>query len=218
MIRALFFDLDGTLLDTIHDIQRAINQALKDCGYSYSFDHEGTKRLIGNGADMLIKRALKEKGGDVDAFSELKKAYMPYYKLWQNDHTAPFEGLKDVLIKLKEEGILLFVVTNKPAHLAPIVVKEHYGDLFTEILGQKDGIPVKPDPYYVNYLLEKYHLHKEETLFVGDSLPDVETGHNAGVKTVLCKWGYGFYDAELLGKSDFVAETPKALQELLARL
>ncbi len=217
MIQALFFDLDGTILDTIHDIQRAINQALKDCGYPHSFDHEGTKRLIGNGADMLIKRALKEKGGDVDAFLELKKAYMPYYKLWQNDHTAPFAGLKEVLTKLKEAGVLLFVVTNKPAHLAPIVVQEHFGDLFLEILGQRDDIPLKPDPYYVNYLVKKYHLDKEKTLFVGDSLPDVETGHNAGVKTVLCKWGYGLYEEALLKKSDYVIEKPMELYEIASR-
>lgn len=212
MIRALFFDLDGTLLDTIEGIRLSINEALAKLGYPYSFDREGTKALIGNGADALIRRALKEKSGDVDAFSSLKKEYMPLYSSYQEKHCSPFPGLKETLFALKEKGLDLYVVTNKPESIAIRVLNAQFGKgFFKGIYGQKDGVPVKPDPYYVNLVAKQEKYQKEEMLFVGDSLPDVETGRNAGIKTCLCTWGYGFYDKDLLKKATYLASLPSHL-------
>ena len=86
MYKNLIFALDGTLLDTLVDIRAAINLALKQCGYDYSFSLKESRTLIGNGSDMLVKRALKDKGDDEIAFKQLKAAYLPLYKEKQNEH------------------------------------------------------------------------------------------------------------------------------------
>ncbi len=205
------FDLDGTTLDTIEGIQIAINTALKNAGYDYSFDHEGTKTLIGDGADTLIHRALKEKDTP-ENFAALKKEYLPLYHSEQEDHTYLFAGLKEVLETLKRNGARLFICTNKPDAFAKRIVSKIYGDtLFEEVCGQIEGLPVKPDPRIPNYLIEKYNLNRDETLFVGDSKTDVATGINSSLKTALCLWGYGFYTEELLAKADFIFKEVKDL-------
>lgn len=205
------FDLDGTTLDTIEGIQIAINTALKNAGYDYSFDREGTKTLIGDGADTLIHRALKEKDTP-ENFVALKKEYLPLYHSEQEDHTYLFAGLKEVLETLKRNGARLFICTNKPDAFAKRIVSKIYGDtLFEEVCGQIEGLPVKPDPRIPNYLIEKYNLNRDETLFVGDSKTDVATGVNSSLKTALCLWGYGFYTEELLAKADFILKDVKDL-------
>ncbi|HBS03281.1 MAG TPA: hypothetical protein DEA63_05475, partial [Firmicutes bacterium] len=94
MVKNLIFDLDGTLLDTLPGITLAINEALAECGYPYSFTEEETKSLIGGGADRLVRKALKDKGNDEDAFAALKKAYMPLYRKFQETNTGMFSGLE----------------------------------------------------------------------------------------------------------------------------
>jgi phosphoglycolate phosphatase len=211
MYKALFFDLDGTLLDTLTDIRRAINEALAECGFKLSYSKQECHALIGNGADYLVHKAL----GEFDTpenYAKLKKAYMPLYAKYQNDHTKPFNGLPTILQFLKNKDYKLFVCSNKPDALAKVVVPAHYGEgLFTEIVGHIEGDPVKPDPIIVNRLIDKYGLSREECLFVGDSLPDLLTANNAGLKLCLCTWGYGFYKPDLLGEAAYVINKPKDL-------
>lgn len=215
MYETFIFDLDGTLLQTLPDIRLAINEALKRCGYSYSFSLKEARALIGNGADMLVKRALKEKGDDPEAFAELKAAYMPLYRDYQNLHAKPFNGMKEVLTFLKERGLRLFVATNKPNALAQFIVEDHFGKgLFTAIEGHEEGEPVKPDPLIVNRFVEKYGIDKSKSLFIGDSYVDVDTAQNAGVKSCLVTWGYGFYKKALLERADYVISKPKQLAAL----
>lgn len=215
MYQTFIFDLDGTLLQTLPDIRRAINEALKRCGYDYAFSLKEARALIGNGADMLVKRALKEKGDDIEAFAQLKAAYMPLYRDYQNLHAKPFNGMKEVLTFLKERGLQLFVATNKPNALAKFIVEDHFGKgLFTAIEGHEEGEPVKPDPLIVNRFVEKYGIDKSKTLFIGDSYVDVDTAQNAGVKSCLVTWGYGFYKKALLERADYVISKPKQLAAL----
>lgn len=201
------FDLDGTVLDTIEGIRVAINIALKNSGYDYSFDKEGTKHLIGEGADTLLHRALKDKDTP-ENFKKLKEEYLPLYHLEQEDHTYFFPGLKETLERMKEEGASLFICTNKPDAFAKRIVTKMFGsDLFKEICGQIEGLEVKPNPRIPNYLIEKYHLDRKETLFVGDSKTDVATAINANLPAAICLWGYGFYTDELLKKCQYIFKT-----------
>lgn len=203
------FDLDGTTLDTIEGIQIAINTALKNAGYNCSFDKEGTKTLIGEGADTLIHRALKEKDNE-ENFNSLKKEYLPLYHSEQENHTFLFKGQKEVLETLKKDGARLFICTNKPDAFAKRIVSKMYGDsLFEEVCGQIEGLPVKPDPRIPNYLIEKYNLKREETLFVGDSKTDISTAKNSSLKVAICLWGYGFYTEDLLSKCDYIFKDVK---------
>lgn len=210
------FDLDGTLLNTILDISLAINEALRVCGYSYSYSPDETKRLIGDGPDKCVERALAFHNEDLQGFSALKKAYMPLYKKMQNDHTAPFKGLKEVLTKMKQNGAKLYVVTNKPDALSQVVCAAHYGpDFFAGIIGQREGFPVKPNPASLLALMEEKGIPKEGTIYVGDSSVDLDTAANAGLPCALCLWGYGIYDETTTKRATYLLEKPEDLLNLM---
>ena len=212
MIRHLIFDLDGTLIDTIEDIRFAINAALKECGYDYQYDREGTKHLIGDGADMLMKRALREKGEDLQAFSALKPIYMNLYREHNLDIAAPFPGLKETLAELKKQGMDFCCVTNKPEPLAYAVLESRYGKgFFSCIIGASDSYPVKPHPGSTLACIERMGYKKEECLYVGDSHVDVETGHNAGLPVALCTWGYEVDYGSIVKDADYVLHQPTDL-------
>ena len=216
MLKALIFDLDGTLLNTLPDIRHAINDALASCGYDYRYSLKEAKTLIGDGADALVHRALRDKGDDPKAAAALKESYLPLYAAYQDLHTKPYNGMIETLSFLKARGLLLFVVSNKPDHLAQIVVGNHYGrKLFDGIYGLIEGAPAKPDPGLVNKIVAERHLNRADVLFVGDSLPDILTAGNAGIKVCLCLWGYGFYKPETLARADYVIKKPKELVPLV---
>lgn len=216
-IKNVIFDLDGTLLNTLVDIKDAINDALKSCNVPLSYTFEESKRLIGDGADTLVHRSL----GDLDSpdlFAAVKKAYMPLYRLYQDRHTLPFDGISFMLSSLHEMGLNLFVVSNKPDSLAKAIVSAKLdSSLFKEVFGHREGEPVKPDPILVQRIFSMNHISPEETLYCGDSHVDVETAHNAGIPVALCLWGYGRYDSSLLHKAEFLLKQPSDLVSLLQR-
>lgn len=215
MFENFIFDLDGTILDTIDGIMNAVNEALEACGYEYRYDREGTKPLIGNGAKVLIQRALKEKGNDPVAFAEMEAKYMPAYARQQLTGTRPFVDVSKTLQILKNRGKNLFVATNKPHDLAKVIVPKYYPeDTFKSIVGVRPGGPVKPNPKSVLDIMKENGLDPRLTLYVGDSHVDFETGHNAGLKVCLVKWGYDFYTPELCRSADYVISDPKGLLDL----
>ena len=211
MYQYLFFDLDGTILETIQDIRIAINEALMKNGLYHDYTDKDVTRFIGDGADMLVRRAMKEKADDPVLFAAVKKEYMPLYKRYQNDHAHPFEGLIPTLQKLKEKGCHLYVVTNKPHELACIIVKDHFGDLFSRVEGHREGMPVKPDPVLVNKVIEEEGVDKAKALYIGDSITDIKTAENAGLPCCLCLWGYGVYDESTLSRATYSIAKPDEL-------
>ena len=216
MFKHLIFDLDGTLLDTIPDIASAVNDALKQAGYDYSYDIAGVKTLIGDGADILVHRALRDHDTP-EAFQALKEVYMPLYRDYQNLHTKPFDGLTPVLDELISKGYKLYIASNKPDALAQVVVRAHYGERFSFISGQQIGEPVKPNPIIVNRILDRFALKKEECLYIGDSHVDIETASNAGISSCLVTWGYGCYTKELCDKATYVIHKPEELIQLVSK-
>ena len=217
MYKNVFFDLDGTLLQTVHDIAIAINEALEKADLPFHYSDEEVVRMIGNGARVLVKRALGPRGDDDELLNHVESLYMPLYKKYQNDHAKPFDGMVETLTKLKKEGIHLFVITNKPHSLADYIVKYHFGDLFLEILGAKDDTPLKPNPYQVNLILDKYGLERKESLYVGDCYVDIDTGDNAGMDTCLCGYGYGVYDEPTISRATYFIKEPKELLGIILK-
>ena len=121
----------------------------------------------------------------------------------------------ETLKELKRLGKRLFVVTNKPDELAKTILKHHFHDLFDYIQGDQAGTPLKPDPYSVNSLIEKNKLDKNETIYIGDSIVDIETGKNAGIAVILCLYGYGIYDAKTVSKADYSIDNPAQILSIV---
>ncbi|MFA5421454.1 MAG: HAD family hydrolase [Bacilli bacterium] len=216
MYKAILFDLDGTILHTISDITTALNLSLKTCGYDFSYDEGGTKKLIGMGARNIIARALKNHPHTEEEFDHLLEAFSKNYEIFQGQKTHPYDGIISLLTDFKKQGLRLFVASNKPNHLAKEIVARFFdGDIFDAVYGHEEGRPEKPDPYLVNRLLSGCNISSSDALFVGDSEVDVLTGLNSGLDVCLVTWGYGDYQNELLKKATFVVNSISDLKRIV---
>lgn len=216
MIDNIIFDLDGTLIDTIHDIASAVNDALAECGFLFHYSDLEAHGLIGDGADVLVHRALKNEDTPSN-FERLKASYLPKYREYQLRTSKPFDGIFPMLLELKKMGKRLFVCTNKPDEYAKILLPRFFPDgLFGEIRGIIEGEAPKPDPTIVRALMAKHGLNEENTLFVGDSKTDLTTSRNAGLPLALCLWGYGFYNESLCLSAAYTLDAPSDLVRILS--
>lgn len=213
--KAVIFDLDGTLLDTIGDLTDALNDALKEIGIPLAYKKEEVHKFIGSGAATLMHRALGSYDSEAN-FLKLKEAYMPRYEEYQTRHTKAYPGIKKLLKAMKKQRIHLFVSTNKPHKLAREIIDSRFGyDVFMEVKGQMPGGPVKPDPAIANYFLLKYSLNKKDVIFIGDSKTDLETAKNAEVNSCLVTWGYGEYDWTVTSQATFVVNSAEEIAAIV---
>jgi phosphoglycolate phosphatase len=210
----LIFDLDGTLVDTKADLAAAINHVLA----SFALPQLSTAQVadyVGYGARVLVERAL----GPAHAclVSRGFALFMEYYGVHLLDHTRPYAGIEQLLATARVQGITLSVLTNKPeAPSRAIVTGLGLAPYFREIVGG-DTLPTKkPDPQGITYLQRLTGINLRETLLIGDSRVDYETGRAAGVATCGATWGFGVKDFAKLSPQ-FVVHTPEQLGELVLR-
>lgn len=216
MYKNVIFDLDGTILDTIGDITTALNVSLQQCGYSFSYDNEGTKKLIGMGAHNIISRVFKNRSHTDEEFDHLLKVFSANYKIYQGKTTRPYPEIIPFLNDLKRSGVKIFVASNKPDHLAKEIVEKVFGkNYFDDVFGHQEGKPEKPNRYLVDLIMTKHSATPSNTLFVGDSDVDVATGINARIDAALVTWGYGDYQKQLLDDATFVSKTVSQLKSIV---
>lgn len=194
MKKAVIFDLDGTLTNTTLDICDNVNLALGKFGYNPITPDEA-RQFVGNGAKILIERSLK--GVMPDNFDEIVDLYNNSYNFCGSPRTFVYDGMKDLIQKLKADGYLLAVVSNKPQDGTDEVIKTFFGNgIFDYVFGQRDGVKTKPDKEPVEITLNALGVKKDEAVYVGDSEVDVLTARNSGVDGITVLWGYR--DKELL--------------------
>lgn len=190
-MKACIFDLDGTLTNTLESMTYSVNLTLEEMGLS-KITKDQCRLFVGNGARVLIEKSLKA-AGDTDA-SRIEEGMEIYGRIFDQNctyHVTPYEGIPEMLKALKDKGIHLAVLSNKPDRQTVKVVKAIFGEeLFDYAQGQKEGIRRKPEPDGVWYLMEQMHVSKEECLYIGDSEVDAATGRNAGLKTIGVLWGF----------------------------
>ncbi len=191
MTKLIIFDLDGTLLDTREDIANACNYALRMCGCPERRMDE-YNMLVGRGIMNLFRGALPEgMRGDEGLIMDMRNHFVPYYNEHIDDCTRPYEGIIGMLDRLAEAGISFAVASNKYQEGTEVLVRRFFGDYdFKCILGQREGKPIKPDPEIVREAMEAAGAALEETVYCGDSDVDMQTGLNAGVRTVGVAWGF----------------------------
>ncbi len=190
MTKLVIFDLDGTLLDTREDIANACNHALRMCGCSERRLDE-YNMLVGRGIYNLFRGALPEECRTDDMVMLMKSHFVPYYNEHINDCTKPYPGIIRMMDVMAKAGISFAVASNKYQEGTETLVKKYFGTYdFACILGQRDGKPIKPDPEIVNEAMAAAGACPDETVYCGDSDVDMQTGLNAGVKTVGVTWGF----------------------------
>ena len=190
MKKLVIFDLDGTLLDTIADLAESANYALKQLDYP-THPVDAIRTFVGNGINKLLERALPAHEQTEENIMRMRSHFVPYYDIHNADLSTPYPGIVSLLEDLQAKGILIAVASNKYQEATVKLVKQYFPDIdFIEILGQREGINVKPDPSIVFDILQKADVSKEDVLYVGDSGVDMQTAINAGVDAVGVTWGF----------------------------
>ena len=211
-IKAVLFDLDGTLLNTLDDIADAANHSLGVMGYP---THEvGAYRyFVGMGADNLIS-AIAPPGRPPEELASLKDIYSRRYGAHSLDKTRPYAGVPEMVRALAEIPVKLAVVSNKPDEDANLTVSRVYGGgLFDVVAGGRRGIPLKPDPTIVGIILERFGVVPAESIFVGDTGVDLATAGNAGCVSVGVTWGFRPDEVRAFG-ADYVIDDPSELPKI----
>ena len=195
----IIFDLDGTLLNTIDDLGYACNYALEQAGYP-THHIEDYPRMVGNGINNLIRRALPESERTEENVLRVRAFFVPYYNDHNCDYTRPYPGIPELLAKLKQQGHQLAVASNKYQAATEKIVEHFFPGMFDVILGEREGINRKPDPQIVFDILDRLRLKEQRPasperaktglLYVGDSLVDKDTAESANADFVACSWGF----------------------------
>ena len=191
MFRLCIFDLDGTLTDTLDSLTYSVNLTLEEMGYP-ALERSKCRAFVGNGSRVLIEKALKASGDTT--LSRIEEGMEVYDRVFDANctyHVTPYDGIVELLQALKEKGMKLTVLSNKPHRQAVHVVEEVFGkEMFDWVQGQQEGIPRKPDPYAAIQIAEKFRVKPEECVYIGDSEVDVATGTAARMKTLGVTWGF----------------------------
>lgn len=214
MQKAVIFDLDGTLLDTLDDIADSINAMLNEFGYK-AIDKERVRAIIGSGAKKLIADALPVKVSDEEFITRLE-TYNRIYNASGSPKTKLFGGIKEVLAELKKRGYKLAVLSNKPQHSTDKVAEKYLQGLgFDFIAGQSDKIKCKPDPAGALYVLQELGVKPENAYLVGDGETDVLAAINAKITGVCALWGNRTRAQLLAAGGKIFAETPADVLKII---
>ncbi|MFN4319917.1 MAG: HAD family hydrolase [Aquificaceae bacterium] len=199
-IRAIIFDLDGTLIDSYKDIGLHLNRTLRDFGMP-EVDIERVRYMVGGGARELLKRFFSD-----GLLEHALQTFRSYYYREPVIYTKPFEGVEDLLEHAKRKGLSLVVITNKMEELSKAILKElGLLEYFSLVIGGDTYPEKKPSPLPVLEALKVLDLPKEQALMVGDTEADMKAGRLAGVKRGLASWGYVRLEEE---KPDYIFEKP----------
>ena len=212
-VRAVFFDLDGTLVDSLPDLADAVNHMLACIGRP-PLGLATLRGMLGSGVRELIRRALS-----TDIPAEIEKGlglFLEFNTLHIADKSKLYPGAREVLERLSAHGIDLTIISNKNEALSRLILKElgidHY---FSTICGGDTFEEMKPSPLPLRRVMERLVIPAECAVMVGDSINDIQAGRRAGISTIGCSWGYGDY--EELREACHLAASCEAVGAILLR-
>ena len=212
-IRALLFDLDGTLIDSKKDLVLSVNATLRAIGRE-ELPEDLVASYVGSGAPVLISRAL---GGSPDS-QELQSAlryFLSHYEEHKLDNTRAYPGVRKTLVQLN--GTPMAVLTNKPANISVRILEElGLAPFFKAIYGGNSFATKKPDPLGANTVLRDLHVAAHEAAMVGDSEVDVQTARNAGMISAIVNFGFGMHDRKKY-PADFYLDRMEELAKLVTK-
>ena len=211
--KAIIFDLDGTLLDTLTDLAEGTNYALRVNGFPERTLDE-IRRFVGNGARKLIERAVPD--GQIEAALEkVRQDFNVYYKIHCKDHTGPYPGIMEMLQELVQQGYSLGVVSNKPDFAVQDLIPEYFPDIFASVSGERQGVAKKPAPDLIREAMKNLQADSSNAVYVGDSEVDLEAAVNAGIPCISVAWGFKGKKFLEEQQTEMIIEKPSEIQKYL---
>ncbi|MDD6258244.1 MAG: HAD family hydrolase [Erysipelotrichaceae bacterium] len=213
--RLVIFDMDGTLLYTLEDLTDALNHALHLNGFPTKTMKE-VRSYVGNGIRNEVRCSLPS-DTNVSIQQKVYEDFSAYYNVHCNDHTRPYEGILDLLRKLRNDGVLTAVVSNKGDYAVQELDKQYFDGLLDAGVGEREdeGIARKPAPDTVNAVLNKLHTDRKDAVYVGDSEVDIKTALNAHMDSIIVDWGYRDRSDLIKDGAKKIVSAPEELYECL---
>ena len=211
MKKLVIFDLDGTLLNTIADLAHSTNHALRELGIG-AHPLESYPYFVGNGIRKLFERALPATLRTQEMVEKVRTIFLAYYDVHNTDETTIYPGVAELLRELQNRGVQIAVASNKYQSATEKLMQEYFPEIhFVSILGQREGIPPKPDAGIVKDTLKSAGVTEAEALYVGDSGVDMQTASNSGVESVGVTWGFRPMEELQQSGAKHLIENPKEL-------
>lgn len=211
--KAVLFDMDGTVMNTIEDLNDSVNASLQAFGLP-QITLADTMRFVGNGARRLMEQAVPA-GTDPDRFETILEYYVNYYQKHCLIKTGPYPGIPELMRSLQAAGLRQVIISNKPDAAAREIADRYFPDFAEFVIGEKDGLRRKPWPDMIFAAIERLGVPREECVYAGDSEVDIDTARNAGIDCISVLWGFRERKVlEAAGAMAF-ARTPEELCGLL---
>ena len=211
--KAVIWDLDGTLLNTLEDLMNSVNYGLSKHGMP-KITLEQTRRFVGNGVAKLVERAVPA-GTDGNVQADVLKDFREYYSIHSKDKTKPYDGVVELMTKLKAEGYKLAIVSNKLKEAVEELAGIYFPGLIDVAMGDTPGIPKKPAPDMIYKALELLGLEKNEAVFIGDSDVDVATGINSGMDMITVLWGFRDKEELISSGAKYIVNVPGEILDII---
>ncbi len=216
MKKAVIFDLDGTLTDTLASIKKSCDMAMGKFGFG-PYTEEQYKYFVGDGAAVLIERCL-ETGGDKE-HTYFEKAYTEYQEVFEKYcmyQVRPYDGITELLTSLKEKKVKIGVLSNKPHERTKDVINTVFGEgYFDAVRGQLEGVEKKPSPEGLFLILNELQLSATDILYLGDTGTDMQTGKASGAFTLGALWGFRKEKELIEHGADKIIKNPLQLLDYL---
>jgi len=216
-IKAVIWDLDGTLLNTLDDLAASTNAALAEHGLPQRTTDE-VRCFVGNGVRKLIERAVPELGEDHPKFQQVLDSFVAHYGAHSRDNTRPYDGIMEALEQLAQMGAMHAIVSNKIDFAVKALSQDYFPGRMKSAVGDDPSRRKKPAPDSVLEAMRQMRVTAQECVYVGDSDVDVITARNAGIPCMAVTWG--FRDEACLrdAGAEHIAHTTKQLVEMIASL
>lgn len=216
-IKAVIFDLDGTLLDTIDDISNSMNEALIKY-HLQPYTTEDYKYFVGSGVDELVQRVLNNQSADESLFQSVKTEYLHQYINKQSEKTKPYSGVMTLLDSLKSLDIKVCVLSNKPDRDTQLVIKFYFPDYpFFQVVGKRAGYEIKPNPASANEIVSLLQVRTDEVLYVGDTSVDMETAVNAKLIPIGVLWGFRKKEELIQSGAEYIISHPSEIIDIIEK-
>lgn len=214
-VKLAIFDLDGTLLDTIGDLAASCDVVMQMNGLPQHTTDE-YRQMVGRGILRLVEAAIPEQMRSPEYVEKVRRDFVAYYLDHIDLHTHPYNGIPELINAMTERGVKIAVASNKfQAGTERLIRSLFPGVEFVAVLGQRVGVPLKPDPQIDLEIIEAAGIEPSETLHIGDSGVDMQTAHAAGVRAVGVTWGFRSREELAESGADVIVDHPEEILNLL---